>query len=147
MKRLGIFLVILTGFVASVSQPRAQGPDYGFNCIGSPTTGMLGQCSDGSTGLRGNTMTGLKYVSVAGFWGQADGGGGSFYDLGVAATYCSSPFFTSMQWSISASSPFTINFLLGSSIANVTVGETLSGGGIQPGAEIASISSGAPLSP
>jgi hypothetical protein len=146
LKTLAYLLIVLAAVACAVSESYSQGSAaYGFNCIGS-SSGTVGLCNDpaGSIGLRGNTATGLQHVTVEGFWAQGDAGGGDFYNLGSAATYCATNTFLAGHWAIHGGAGSTKITFSGATVSNISVGEalTLSGtgaSGIQPGAEIASI--------
>lgn len=120
-----------------------------FPCVGVPTNGTV--CTDGKTGLRGNTITTISYATVAGHNVLGDGGGGDFINLGAASSICN----TYLAGTVSGAGAVgsnQITSLTGIGITlqlnTLSVGELVTGSGtdmsgnsilVQPGTEIASV--------
>jgi hypothetical protein len=138
MKKIIIFFLALAGFAAFL--PFVQ-MSHAQNIVAFPCLVSTSPCTS-ATSLQGNTTAGYVIASVAGYFSPGDAGGGDYVDIGNASSKCAS--YTG-SYIISAGSN-SVTGLSSGTTSNMIVGESVSGSGIPPGAEIANITTGSTTS-
>lgn len=144
MKLVRLFWVIAAALLLSTAASLAQPTPVIFSCIvGVTSTACPLGGSPSYASLESNTapFTVGAIVSVSGYHTISDGGSGEFVMLGAQPNVCN---IFSNTATGSAGSSMLNGF--GGTPTNLTVGESVTGGGsslqIQPGSEIASITTG-----
>ncbi len=151
MKKVGLWISVLTLLAAAAGMALGQSTPLSFTCVVGRTASPPTCPDDSSTPLtRYNSPPGPAHVSVAGYFSPNDGGAGEFFRLG--STGGSTPLCVSDTYAAKGSAGSTtmtnVSMTLPYTLANLVVGELVTGIGtdgsgdvvqVQPGTEIASI--------
>ncbi len=127
MRKFGILLAAVAAGLVLAANPSESGSVLGFSSI----AGLRGVAGPGPT---------ASNATVAGYRVAGDGGGGDFYDLGPTTGVSPPP--TCVGYSGNGTlSQYKVTGMGTNATNGMVVGETVSGQGIPPGAQIASITS------